>query len=292
MKWRGRKTSSRIEDRRGSSGRGVKGGLVGIVIAGVLWLVFDVNPMTALETGNRISANLPGSNTASPAEADRNSTFAGVVLADTEAVWSQVFAQSGSTYREPSMVLYRGQVRSACGSASSAMGPFYCPADEKIYLDLGFFAEMSSSLGISEDQSSAASDNRGQAGDFAQAYVIAHEVGHHIQHLTGVSDQVQQARSRLSQAQGNQLSVKLELQADCFAGVWANLNQQRVNFLEQGDVEEAISAASQIGDDTLQKRSQGTVVPDSFTHGTSRQRVDWFTRGFDSGNPDACDTFA
>ena len=151
---------------------------------------------------------------------------------------------------------------------------------------------MSSSLGISEDQSSAASDNRGQAGDFAQAYVIAHEVGHHIQHLTGVSDQVQQARSRLSQAQGNQLSVKLELQADCFAGVWANLNQQRVNFLEQGDVEEAISAASQIGDDTLQKRSQGTVVPDSFTHGTSRQRVDWFTRGFDSGNPDACDTFA
>jgi predicted metalloprotease len=203
--------------------------------------------------------------------------FVGVVLADTEAAWTQIFAQQGSTYEKPTLVLFRDAVQSACGTASTAAGPFYCPADRKVYLDLSFYDELTNRFGA--------------PGDFAQAYVVAHEVGHHVQTLLGISDRVQQARQRGSDTGANALSVRLELQADCFAGIWAHNADQSRQLLESGDIEEGLNAASAIGDDRLQREAQGRVNPDSFTHGTSEQRVRWFKTGFQSGDVKSCDTF-
>ena len=216
-----------------------------------------------------------------------------VVLADTEAVWHQIFEEANSTYQEPSLILFDGQVSSACGSASSATGPFYCPADQTIYIDTSFFVEMRQNLGILGDQQgSGGQDNEGKAGDFAQAYVISHEVGHHVQTLLGITQQVNEASRQVTRTEANRLSVLQELQADCFAGVWAQRNQQRVQFLEPGDIDEAINAAGQIGDDRLARAIGGEVVPDNFTHGTSQQRIEWFSRGLESGNVQSCDTFS
>ena len=292
MKWRGRRGSTNVRTSSGG-GKMIGGGIGGIIIAGILWLVFGVNPMTALQTGQVVTGGGGSGSTEVATGDDRDTQFVQVVLADTEDVWRQIFNEGGKTYKEPELVLFNGQVSSACGSATAATGPFYCPGDQTVYLDVSFFQEMRQNLGISGDQQgSGEQDNQGKAGDFAQAYVISHEVGHHVQTLLGISQQVNQARQQVSQAQGNQLSVLQELQADCFAGVWANRNQQRVQFLEAGDVDEAINAAGQIGDDRLAKASGRAVTPDSFTHGTSQQRVDWFTRGLESGNVQACDTFS
>ncbi|WP_227430902.1 neutral zinc metallopeptidase [Psychrobacter sp. I-STPA6b] len=291
MKWQGRRGSSNVRTSGGK--KVVGGGIGGIIIGLILWLVFDVNPMTAMQTGQSITGGQSSSTTTQPVtDNSRDTQFVKVVLADTEAVWGEIFRENGSTYQEPELILFNQRVESACGLASAATGPFYCPADKRVYLDTSFFAEMRHNLGISGDiQGSGSDNNQDKAGDFAQAYVIAHEVGHHVQTLLGISQKVNQARQRLSQAEANQLSVRQELQADCFAGVWANRNQKRVQFLEPGDLEEAIHAASQIGDDRLAHASGREVVPDNFTHGTSQQRVNWFKRGFQSGDIHSCDTF-
>lgn len=293
MKWQGRRGSSNVRSSKGG-GKMIGGGIGGIIIAGVLWLVFGVNPMTALQTGQVIAEGGGGETSTEPAtEMDRDTQFVKVVLADTEEVWHQIFNEAGSTYKEPSLILFNGRVSSACGSASSATGPFYCPGDQTVYLDTSFFTEMRQNLGITGDQQgSGGADNQGKAGDFAQAYVIAHEVGHHVQTLLGISQQVNEASRQVTQSQANKLSVLQELQADCFAGVWAQRNQERVQFLEAGDIDEAINAAGQIGDDRLAQASGGQVVPDNFTHGTSQQRIQWFTRGLESGNIQSCDTFS
>ena len=214
---------------------------------------------------------------AKPPPEDALARFVSTVLADTEDVWREQFAQAGGSYRDPKLVLFRGAVPTACGQGASAMGPFYCPADQKVYIDLDFYETMRTRLGA--------------PGDFAQAYVIAHEVGHHVQNLMGVTDKVDSMRGRVSEAQQNALSVRLELQADCLAGVWAHHADAQRQILEQGDVEEALNAASQIGDDALQRKSQGTIVPESFTHGTSAQRVAWFKRGLQTGSVQQCNTF-
>lgn len=291
MKWQDRRGSSNVRTTSGG-GKMIGGGIGGIIIAGILWLVFGVNPMTALQTGQVITGG--GNTSTQPATSDdRDTRFVKVVLADTEEVWHQIFNEAGSTYKEPSLILFNGQVNSACGSASAATGPFYCPGDQTVYLDTSFFVEMRQSLGITGDeQGSGDSENQGKAGDFAQAYVISHEVGHHVQTLLGITQQVNEASRQVTRAQANKLSVMQELQADCFAGVWAQRNQERVQFLEAGDIDEAINAASQIGDDRLARAGGGAVVPDNFTHGTSQQRVQWFTRGLESGNVQACDTFS
>ena len=291
MKWQGRQGSSNVRSTGG--GKMIGGGIGGIIIAGILWLVFGVNPMTALQTGQVVAG---GGNSTQPAtDDDRDTRFVQVVLGDTERVWHQVFTEGGQTYQEPSLVLFNGQVSSACGSATSATGPFYCPGDQTVYLDTSFFAEMRQNLGISGDQQgSGDAENQGKAGDFAQAYVISHEVGHHVQTLLGINQQVNEASRQVTRAQANKLSVLQELQADCFAGVWANRNESLVEggFIEPGDIEEAINAASQIGDDRLAQASGRAVTPDSFTHGTSEQRVQWFSRGLESGNVQSCDTFS
>lgn len=291
MKWQDRRGSSNVRTTSGG-GKMIGGGIGGIIIAGILWLVFGVNPMTALQTGQVITGG--GNTSTQPATSDdRDTRFVKVVLADTEEVWHQIFNEAGSTYKEPSLILFNGQVSSACGSASAATGPFYCPGDQTVYLDTSFFVEMRQSLGITGDeQGSGDSENQGKAGDFAQAYVISHEVGHHVQTLLGITQQVNEASRQVTRAQANKLSVMQELQADCFAGVWAQRNQERVQFLEAGDIDEAINAASQIGDDRLARAGGGAVVPDNFTHGTSQQRVQWFIRGLESGNVQACDTFS
>lgn len=291
MKWQDRRGSSNVRTTSGG-GKMIGGGIGGIIIAGILWLVFGVNPMTALQTGQVITGG--GNTSTQPATSDdRDTRFVKVVLADTEEVWHQIFNEAGSTYKEPSLILFNGQVSSACGSASAATGPFYCPGDQTVYLDTSFFVEMRQSLGITGDeQGSGDSENQGKAGDFAQAYVISHEVGHHVQTLLGITQKVNEASRQVTRAQANKLSVMQELQADCFAGVWAQRNQERVQFLEAGDIDEAINAASQIGDDRLARAGGGAVVPDNFTHGTSQQRVQWFTRGLESGNVQACDTFS
>lgn len=287
MKWRGNRESSNVEDRRAGGGgmpgvrlgggRGIGLGTVAIaLVAG--WLL-GVNPLTLLG----ILAGDPMSPSSQQAPAQRTpiddelGRFVSVVLADTEDVWKEIFAENGGRYKEPVLVLFRGATQTACGVGQAAMGPFYCPADQRVYIDLGFYETLRSRLGA--------------PGDFAQAYVIAHEVGHHVQNLLGISEKVQSARARMSQADGNELSVRTELQADCFSGVWAHRAHEARQILEQGDVEEALNAAAQIGDDALQKRSQGYVVPDSFTHGTSRQRMSWFRRGLDTGDFRQCDTF-
>lgn len=293
MKWRDRRGSSNVKVSRGGRAGGL--GIGGIIIGLILWLVFGVNPMQAFQTGQSVTSGSSSSSTTQALgdNASRDYQFVSVVLADTEAVWQQIFQENGLTYQEPELILFEGVVSSACGSATSATGPFYCPADKRVYLDTSFFADMSRDLGVAGDQQgSGDSDNRGKAGDFAQAYVIAHEVGHHVQTLLGISSQVRDAQRQVSQAKSNELSVRQELQADCFAGVWANRNQQRVQFLEAGDIDEALHAASQIGDDRLAHTHGQVAVPDNFTHGTSEQRVTWFKRGLQSGDINVCDTFS
>lgn len=276
MRWLGRRQSTNIEDRRGAVPRRVVGGGCGtIVIILIVWLLGG-NPLELL---NNMSSSDQGSTTNYQATEAENqlAQFVAVVLGDTEDVWNTIFRQEGNTYREPKLVLYTEAVQSACGFSSSATGPFYCPADEKLYIDLSFCEEL---------------QRRFQApGDFALAYVIAHEVGHHVQNLMGINDQVMAMRNRVSQREFNQLMVRLELQADFFAGVWAHHAQRMKNILEEGDIEEALNAASAVGDDRIQKRTQGYVVPDAFTHGTSEQRMRWFAKGFKTGDIRQGNTF-
>lgn len=283
MKWEGNRESDNVEDRRGSGGGfGLSGGKLGIgsiVIAVVASFFFGVSPMTVLNIlggGSNGVAVQQGSAPAPPAT-DHLAKFVSVVLADTEDTWSELLRARGATYTRPKLDLFTGGITTACGTGESATGPFYCPADQKIYIDLSFYKVMQERFHAS--------------GEFAQAYVIAHEVGHHVQNLLGISDKVERARHNASATQANAMSVRLELQADCFAGVWAFHANRARSILEQGDVEAALNAASAIGDDALQRQSQGHVVPDSFTHGTSAQRVRWFNRGIESGQVDACNTF-
>ena len=295
MRWKGRRVSENLEDRRGGGGAKAGGiSILGLIVAFIAWKFFGVDPQMAYQATKQVTSSQQTQGAAPAnmtAEQKESSAFVGTVLADTEDAWSQIFQQQGAKYSPPKLVMFSGQDRSACGSAESAMGPFYCPADQTVYLDTTFFREMRQQMDISGEQNQTELSTRDEAGDFAQAYVIAHEVGHHVQNLLGISSQVQKARQQASQAQGNQLSVRLELQADCFAGVWANKTQQKTQFLEQGDVEEAMDAAHKIGDDYLQKKARGMAVPDSFTHGTSAQRMQWFQTGLKSGDVNACDTF-
>ena len=328
VRWRGNRERDNVEDRRGErgpggfpfpmgrgggfriplpgGGGGRKGGGIGImgilIIVGLMFL-FGIDPRVILQGGPQPSTGgsgaqfpdiqlpgsksqptrIPGSNTGPQAQAPKSqdrddlARYVSVILGYTEDVWHQIFRQLGHTYREPKLVLFSGGVRSGCGVGMAQMGPFYCPLDQKLYIDLSFYQEMKQRFGAS--------------GDFAQAYVIAHEVGHHVQTLFGISEKVQRAKSRMSQRQGNELQVRMELQADCFAGVWANHADRARQILEQGDIEEGLNAASAIGDDNIQKRTQGHVVPDAFTHGSSKQRVRWFRRGLESGDIHQCDTF-
>jgi predicted metalloprotease len=287
MKWEGQEQSDNVEDRRDGGGFGGSGigarhiGLGSIVIALVAGWVFGINPLTVLGLlsggGGPVAQQAPVAPAHRPPADDKEAVFVSVVLRDTEKVWSQIFQAAGGSYRYPKLVLFRGATPTACGTGQTATGPFYCPGDADVYLDLAFFDTLSSRLGA--------------PGRFAQAYVIAHEVGHHVQNLMGITAKVDAARSRQTAAQANAMSVRVELQADCLAGVWAFHSQQGKGWLEQGDIESALNAASQIGDDTLQRRARGTVVPESFTHGTSAQRVAWFKRGFEGGSVNRCNTF-
>ncbi len=295
MRWKGRRISSNVEDRRG--GGGVRAGgisIIGLVVAFVAWKFLGVDPQQAYQATQQVTASQQSNATAPEsltAEQKEASDFVGTVLADTEDVWTPIFKQLGKSYTPPKLVLFSGMIQSGCGTAQSAMGPFYCPADQKVYIDTEFFKDMRQQMGISGEQNQTELSREDQAGDFAQAYVVAHEVGHHVQTLLGISSQVQQASAQVSRREGNQLSVRQELQADCLAGIWASHNQQRTQFLEQGDIEEAMDAAQKIGDDYLQKRSTGQVVPDSFTHGSSEQRMHWFQVGLKTGDINQCDTF-
>lgn len=297
MEWRGRRQSENVEDRRGASlggrmgrggfripigGGGRRGGGIGIgglvVLLIVCWIA-GINPLTLLSGGD-IGLDGGGyeqqTGSGTPAN-DETTAFMRTVLAETEDTWNGIFEANGQRYEEPTLVFFSGQVSSACGFASSATGPFYCPNDRKVYLDTDFFRELEQRFDAS--------------GDFAEAYVVAHEVGHHVQNLAGTLSRFNQARQGMSEVDANEMSVRVELQADCYAGVWGKFTDQK-GILERGDLEEALNAAQQIGDDTLQKRSQGYVVPESFNHGTSEQRMRWFRRGFDSGDMKACDTFS
>ena len=295
MRWKGRRESDNVEDRRG--GGGVKAGgisILGLIVAFVAWKFFGVDPQQAYQATKQVTSAGASQNSAPTnltPEQQETASFVKTVLADTEDTWKPIFQQQGIQYVSPKLVMFSGVERSGCGTAESAMGPFYCPADQKVYIDTQFFKDMRQQMGISGEKNQSELSAKDEAGDFAQAYVIAHEVGHHVQNLLGISSQVQQARQRASETQGNQLSVRLELQADCLAGVWANRTQQRTQFLEQGDIEEAMDAAEKIGDDYLQKKARGYAVPDSFTHGTSQQRMQWFNIGMNSGDINACDTF-
>jgi len=277
MRWKGRKESSNVEDRRGISprGKGLVGGGLGTIAIVIVVLLLGGDP-TSIIQNVQINDQTTSTNYTESANDKELAQFVSVVLAETENVWHAIFKEEGSTYREPKLVLFSGQVESACGVAGASTGPFYCPGDEKLYLDLSFFEEL---------------QNRFKApGDFAMAYVIAHEVGHHIQKLTGVMDMMNDLRSRLSEEQYNKYSVRLELQADFYAGIWAHYTEQQ-DLLESGDLEEALKAASAVGDDNIQKQAQGYVVPESFTHGTSEQRKKWFYKGFTSGDIRQGDTF-
>lgn len=294
MRWKGRRVSSNVEDRRGGGAKAGGISILGLIVAFVAWKFFGVNPQMAYQatkqvtTANQTQGQAPENLTP---EQKEMSDFVGTVLADTEDAWTQIFQEQGARYSPPKLVLFNGRDRSACGTAEAAMGPFYCPTDQTVYIDTTFFREMRQQMGISGEQNQTELSTIDNAGDFAQAYVIAHEVGHHVQNLLGISTQVQKARQQASKVQGNQLSVLLELQADCLAGVWANKTHQKTQFLEQGDVEEAMDAAHKIGDDYLQKQARGMVVPDSFTHGTSAQRMQWFQTGLKTGDVNSCDTF-
>ncbi|HJT14899.1 MAG TPA: neutral zinc metallopeptidase [Dongiaceae bacterium] len=305
MRWKGRRQSSNIEDRRGMGGgmggmggmrfpgglgggigRGGRRGGIGIfgilILLGIAWLM-GINPLALLSGelggggGYVEEQQAAGGGTFSSPQEEELKEFVAVVLAETEDTWNRILPQIGTDYREPTLVLFSGGAQSGCGFAQSAVGPFYCPADEKVYIDLSFFDELSRRFGA--------------PGDFAQAYVIAHEVGHHVQTVLGVEEQVRKARANMSESEGNALSVRVELQADCFSGVWAHDAHQKSGLLEPGDIEEALGAAAAVGDDTLQKQAGGRVVPDSFTHGSSEQRTRWFETGYRSGNIEDCDTF-
>src|SRR3990172_12454277 len=317
MRWRGERQSDNVEDRRdegggfgfpgggvrfpsggGGGGRGGGIGIVGLLIILGLMFFFGVDPSVILQ-GGPDDGSIPNIQLPQPrseptgfpaprqqgpqvqhpetASEDDLKQFVSVVLADTEDVWNSLFQQYGQRYSDPTLVLYSGGIRSACGTGIAAMGPFYCPNDEKVYIDLSFYEELKERFRA--------------PGDFAQAYVIAHEVGHHVQKLLGISEKVQNARARLGESEGNRLSVRLELEADCLAGVWAHHANRARNILEAGDVEEALGAASAIGDDRLHKQTRGYVVPDTFTHGTSEQRVRWFQAGIESGDMNRCNTF-
>jgi predicted metalloprotease len=277
MLWQGRRESDNVEDARGSGGGGrvVLGGGIGTIILVVLYLLLGGNPQALF---NSQQAQLPQSTQYSnQAPRDEASQFVAVVLADTEDAWHEIFRQMGREYEEPKLVLFTDMILSGCGFASGATGPFYCPEDRRVYIDLGFFRQLQ--------------DRLGAGGDFAEAYVIAHEVGHHVQNLLGISDRVQALRRRVSESDYNRLSVCLELQADFLAGVWARYTDRVKHVVEAGDIEEAMRAASAVGDDRLQYRARGYVVPDSFTHGTSEQRVRWFRRGYETGDLSQGDTF-
>lgn len=282
MKWLGRRQSDNVEDRRGFSGGKVAigGGLIGLVIL-VINMFMGGDSSQLLDGLQQQMQQNPQQQEIPLTAADKEmGDFVKVVLADTEDVWTKIFADNGMSYVKPKLVLFRDGVQTGCGGASSQSGPFYCPADQKVYMDLAFFEELKTRFGA-------------QGGDFAIAYVIAHEVGHHVQNLLGKSGEVSQMQQAASETQANRLSVSLELQADFYAGIWAHYDQQINKMLEEGDLDEALSAANAVGDDAIQKRMQGTVVPDSFTHGTSAQRMYWFRKGFDSGNMNlASGTFA
>ena len=289
MKWEGNRESDNVEDRRDGGGGGLGGGLLGgrsigigtIVVALLGGWVFGINPLTII---NMLSGGAPPAQVQQQAPAqrppadDRMAKFVSTVLADTEDVWKDVFAKGGATYKEPRLVLFRGATQTACGQGQAAMGPFYCPGDQKVYIDLGFYETLTKRLGA--------------PGEFAQAYVVAHEVGHHVQNLLGISAKVDKMRGQVSQADYNVLSVKLELQADCFAGVWAYHANESRQILQGGDIESAMNAAAKIGDDALQRSGGGAVMPESFTHGTSAQRQRWFKTGLTSGSVKSCDTFS
>jgi hypothetical protein len=299
MLWKGRRESSNIEDRRGMGGGGMRFpgggglgggrigggglGLGGIVILLIIAWVLGINPLTLLSGGDLGSSDYSGqsqqTSTGAPSSPQEEELrhFVSVVLADTEDTWKDLLPKVGAQYRNPKLVLFSGGAQSACGFAQSAVGPFYCPGDEKVYLDLDFFNELSQRFGA--------------PGDFAEAYVIAHEVGHHVQKVLGIEEQVDQARAKMTETQANALSVRVELQADCLAGIWAHEAQGK-GVIEAGDIDEALGAASAVGDDTLQKEATGHVMPDSFTHGSSEQRTRWFNTGFHSGDIDGCDTFS
>jgi len=304
MKWQGRQRSSNVEDRRGqraggglgglgglgggrggiripTGGGGSRGGISGligiVVVLGIIWFATGQNPLDLLTGGSSMGPSSSATSTQLPAQGqDELADFVAVVVKETEDLWSEQFAAIGEDYPEPNVVLFTDRVNTACGLADSSVGPFYCPGDSKVYIDLSFYDQLHRQFGA--------------PGDFAQAYVLAHEVGHHIQNLTGVLPEFNQRRQAMSQEEANAYSVRVELQADCYAGVWANYAGQQ-NLLEQGDIEEALNAANQIGDDTLQKRMQGFAVPKTFNHGTSAQRKAWFERGYQSGSPGDCDTF-
>ena len=275
MRWTGRQGSGNVDDRRGMGGKLAIGGGIGGVIILILSLLLGNNPLENIDMQGMGDA-LQNQQGATSPEEDEKAQFVSVVLKDTETVWGNIFSEQGGQYVEPRLVLFSGSDQSGCGYASAATGPFYCPADSKVYIDLSFYDELQSRFDA--------------PGDFAMAYVIAHEVGHHVQHLLGTANQVEQARGRLSEKEVNALSVKLELQADFYAGVWAHYAQQ-MDILEDGDIDEALQAANAIGDDRLQKEAQGYVVPDSFTHGTSEQRMYWFKKGYESGDIKEGDTF-
>ncbi len=281
MQWKSGRRSSNVEDRRRIRiPGGKKGGGIGILLLALVGMYFGIDPAMILNMADGVPQGSSASvNSAPPtAEEQQLAEFVSVVLADTEDTWNKIFTEKGGKYREPKLVLFTGQVQSACGNAQAAMGPFYCPGDQQVYIDLAFYRDLKNQLDA--------------PGDFAQAYVIAHEIGHHVQKLIGISDQVNQARQQLSKKDFNKVSVKMELQADCFAGIWAN-NADRVrNIVEPGDIDEALNAASHIGDDRLQKQSRGYVTPDSFTHGSSAQRVRWFKTGYQKGTLESCDTFS
>jgi uncharacterized protein len=285
MRWEDNRESDNVEDRRDDSGGGGMGfgglhlGLGGIVVVLLGSWLFGVNPMTVLGLLSGGSTTAPVQHEAphQPPPSDTLARFVSTILASTEDVWGQIFAQSGATYERPRLVLFRGAIPTACGTGQSAMGPFYCPQDRKVYIDLGFYQTLR--------------DRLGAPGDFAQAYVIAHEVGHHVQNLLGTTAKVEALRLHETRAQINATSVRVELQADCYAGVWALHAQAEKHWLEQGDIESALNAASHIGDDALQRQEQGRVVPETFTHGTSAQRVNWFKRGLAHGRVADCDTF-
>jgi uncharacterized protein len=279
MKWQGGRRSSNVEDRRGlGAGRplAVGGGAATLVIAVLVYLLGGDPGTIIAQAPSSPSSGVGGSGAPVDPAQEPLKDFVSVILADTEDTWPALLSGVGVTYQDPRLVLFSDAVESACGLQESAVGPFYCPGDQRVYLDLTFFRELDQRLGAS--------------GDFAQAYVVAHEVGHHVQNLMGISQRVQQARAR-SRADANALSVLQELQADCYAGIWAHHAQQQRQVLERGDIEEGLNAASAIGDDTLQRRAGGRVVPESFTHGSSAQRVEWFRRGFEQGTLEACDTF-
>ncbi len=296
MRWKGRRRSNNVEDRRGQNAShrrsggtspllrllpqllGRRGGKWGVlIIAGIMGLSYLGIDIPFL-TGPNTLSNTPASQYKPSPQENELAEFVSVVLADTEETWHQLFAKMGSRYREPTLVLFSGSVNSACGFAKAAMGPFYCPADQKVYIDLSFYQDLK--------------NRHGAPGDFAQAYVVAHEVGHHIQTLIGVSKKVHAAKQRVSKIEANALSVRQELQADCFAGIWAHHADRMRDLLESGDLEEALNAATAIGDDRLQKQARGYVTPESFTHGSSAQRVRWFKQGFTTGDFQSCDTFA